>query len=99
MPRKRPTSNSIKTAADPEAEVGHTTGENSPGDDGITETLLAALNFMVSQFAEKSLITAAESTPSISDLVRIVQLRRELVQEAPVEEIEVRWVESSEMDD
>lgn len=75
-----------------------------PGNDGrITPeskdgqaTLIAVLDCIVTQFVKRSLADVDTAQPSISDLVRIVQLRRDLLPEQPIREIEVKWVESSE---
>jgi hypothetical protein len=72
-------------------------GRNSDLGGDERRTLLASmLDSIISRFVENSADTAG--SPSIPDLVRIVQLRRELMPQELIRKIEVTWVEPSETD-
>jgi hypothetical protein len=62
------------------------------------ELLIAALDCIVGQFIRWSEESPYGKSPSVSDLVRIVQLRKDLEPEELVKEIDVRWVDCCETD-
>jgi hypothetical protein len=68
------------------APAGKKGGRRLPSDKNLVNQLLR-------DAAEKF---KGKNTLSISDLIRLLQYRRELVKDAKVREIEVRWVEQSE---
>ena len=94
MGRKRATSDLLQAPEDKQSAVERTSPEGV-STLSLEARLSAVLDGIVQQFLELS--ASVEGTPpSISDLIRTVQLRRELTSDEPVGEMEVRWVESSE---
>ncbi|MBI3281341.1 MAG: hypothetical protein HYZ57_16010 [Acidobacteria bacterium] len=54
---------------------------------------------LIDKIIENATKQAEVAKPTTADLIRLLQLRRELDGEQPLTEIEVRWVDWSEMDD
>jgi hypothetical protein len=65
-------------------------------DDALQTFLASVIDLSLKKFGAKMLADTDNSTvPSVSDVIRLMQLRRELKADEPIREIEVRWVDPS----
>ena len=60
----------------------------------VERVLATVLDGIVEKFATNFLTGSDGAQPSISDVIKVVQLRRDLRTAEPLREVEVRWVES-----
>ncbi len=86
----------VSGSGEREVETSKVTLEDDDGRKEVEVLLRVALEGVIRAFAEGVSLDGKGVAPSISDLLRIVQLLRDLTVQEPIKGIEVKWVDNSE---
>ena len=93
MPKKRAVAN---TVAESDSGLGREELDVSPRTSGsFQQVMISVVDQSLRNFADRAAEADKDATPTVAEVIRLLQLRRELEEEEPIREIEVRWVDAS----